>query len=551
MPSPSREKASFSSRQKEEKKKRISNLLSPPCSSNKLLPSLGESLLQRPMESELRSHCHSESLSEEGLRAIIQRHGLTPNNSHDVKDYDFFIEACFNERVTERIIQCLLEYFPAAISANNNNGSSPLHCVCKNPNVTLEIIQVLINADPASVRRENNYGITPLHVICGNRKADKQILELLLEKCPEAVRHANNRGELPIYIAALFRSSPEFCRVLIEAYPGSEGIASNNGAMPLHCACYNNVTVVEYLYNLYPDAIHRATTYGEYPIHAAVQGINFLDKPPADIEIVRFLLASDPGVKLQKYYGESLLRFACRQKYGDADINAALEMIKVIYDSNPEAIEDKKILLNIQKYHQEVQVFVHIQLAYTRQAKVHRQMKTPDMSGQLPLHTALRNNSVSFGSIRLLVKGNPDAVQSADNIGALPLHIACTHYESVNAIQYLVELDATTLDAVDRDGNTALHLLCGGARYDVIALLLDEFDEVSVSTRNKDGKLPIDLLWDSDAVKDRGCIEYTESMYRLLRANPEMIMGIDSQTQSYASILTLPCQSGKKRKLGQ
>ena len=105
---------------------------------------------------------------------------------------------------------------------------------------------------------------------------------------------------------------------------------------------------------------------------------------------------------------------------------------------------------------------------------------------------------------------------------------------------------------MDRDGNAALHLACHGAKHEAIALFLDEFDAVSVSRRNRDEKLPIDLLWESTEVEDRESNEYIECMYRLLRANPEMIMGCDVHTMpSSASASPLPCPDGKKRKLGQ
>ena len=43
--------------------------------------------------------------------------------------------------------------------------------------------------------------------------------------------------------------------------------------LPFHCACINNtVETVEYLYNLYPDAINHATSNGLYPIQAAIGG---------------------------------------------------------------------------------------------------------------------------------------------------------------------------------------------------------------------------------------------------------------------------------------
>ena len=167
------------------------------------------------------------------------------------------------------------------------------------------------------------------------------------------------------------------------------------------------------------------------------------------------------------------------------------------------------------------------------------------MNGQLPLHTAVQNN-VRLGSIKLLVKGNPPAVQSPDNSGALPLHVACQRHDSASVIQYLVGLDTTTLDAVDRDGNTALHFACHCARHDIIALLLGKYDGVSVSKRNAHGKLPIDLLWESNVVLDRDSVEYTESVFRLLKAYPEMVMTTDMQLQS-DSVARLS-QKRKKRK---
>jgi ankyrin repeat protein len=112
-------------------------------------------------------------------------------------------------------------------------------------------------------------------------------------------------------------------------------------------------------------------------------------------------------------------------------------------------------------------------------------MTTPDENGQLPLHAALQNN-VTLGSIKLLVKGNPSAVQSPDNSGALPLHIACQHHESsLSVVEYLLDLDATTLHAEDRFGNTTLHYACHGAKYATIALLLDKLMMMPCRSRNK------------------------------------------------------------------
>ena len=168
--------------------------------------------------------------------------------------------ACENDRVTEGIIRCLLEYFPDAASyADEDSGWTPLLYACDNKSVTLNIIQLLIDAEPDSVSSVDKYGDTPLHVICFNSKVDDetamQIMMLLIEKYLEATRRVDTYGQLPIHLAS-WKKSPEFCRVLIEAYPESERITQNNGELPLHRACeYCNFGTVRYLYNLFPNSI--------------------------------------------------------------------------------------------------------------------------------------------------------------------------------------------------------------------------------------------------------------------------------------------------------
>ena len=78
------------------------------------------------LSSELFDFCRSEALSEEGLLIIIDRYGLKPNNHH-VDDYNFFFQACYNERVTEGIIRYLLNHFPQGVNAVDDEGWSPLH----------------------------------------------------------------------------------------------------------------------------------------------------------------------------------------------------------------------------------------------------------------------------------------------------------------------------------------------------------------------------------------------------------------------------------------
>ena len=512
----------------------------------------------------LFDHCRSESLSEESLRELLDLHGLTPNN-HNVDDYDFFMAACDNKRVTEGIIRYLLEYFPdAARSTDDENGWTPLHFACQNDRVSIDIIQLLIDAAPDSVRSVTDGGSTPLHILCINKEVVEQaavqairMLKLLIQKYPEAVRHVTNNGCLPIHFASMYRS-PELCRVLVDAYPGSERIPDGDGELPLHFACSRwAFPTVKYLYDLFPEAIHHTTTHGYYPIHTAIIGkdTNHGDTAIDAVDIVKFLLNCDPNVKFQRCDRIRLLLFACdRGDNLDSSViqmvHAAVEIVKAIYDAHPEGIHDSILVSEIQSYHLQIQAFIHGELRYACQAKDHSLMTTQDDKGRLPLHTAIHDNA-SLGSIKLLKKGNPAAVQSADSSGALPLHVACQHHDSTNVIEYLVELDPSTLDAVDRNGNTALHLACHYARYDIITLLLEKYGAVSVSKRNARDKFPIELLFESDAVLDRECIEYTEIVFCLLKAYPETIVriGVQPQQQQPAPA-TFQGENGKKRKFG-
>ena len=154
---------------------------------------------------ELFGYCKYEDISEEGIREIIKRFG-----NQRVGDYSFFRAALFNETVTEEIIQCLLEYFPAAAN-DSAGGKMPLHYAlthCKN--VSTGIIQLLIDAAPGSVRRTDSSRNLPLHILCDNNSLDdstaSEITQLLLEEYPESIQQCARMRTLPIHSAEIGRA---------------------------------------------------------------------------------------------------------------------------------------------------------------------------------------------------------------------------------------------------------------------------------------------------------------------------------------------------------
>ena len=130
-----------------------------------------------------------------------------------------------------------------------------------------------------------------------------------------------------------------------------------------------------------------------------------------------------------------------------------------------------------------------------------------------------------LGSIKLLVKGNPAALQIPNDDGVIPLHLAVQHHHSIEVIQFLIKFDRSTLIMTDSEGNTALHRACRGANYEVIALILEKYDAVSISTQNLRGKLPIELLFfETDSALDRNSSRYTGTIFHLLRSYPNTLM---------------------------
>ena len=502
---------------------------------------------------ELLDFCQSESLSEDGLRDIIERYDYDWNNIHVDRNYEFFLEACRNERVTAGILRCLLEYFPDAINSTDEegfrerHGMTPLHIICFNRFATRGMVQLIVDASPESLSRVDNDGWMPLHTLCNKKElednAASDILGLLLERFPEAARHVTNRGYLPIHSAAISKS-PEFCRMLIDAYPGSERMPLSTGALPLHLACISNtVATTEYLYKLYPECIgltdSRTGRNGAYPIHYAIEGMKERANPATAVEIVQLLLRCDLNVTIQRLNGKLPLFRICYTVFSRelslgpnaSVLDAAMRMLQLLYDAHPEAIEDLQLLYDAHPetigddwLPQAMQTFINAQLAYFRAARDRTFISTPDENGQLPLHRALRDN-ITLGSTKLLIKGNPTAIQTPDNDGALPLHLAIQHHDSTKVVDYLVGLDPNTLTGVDREGNTALHHACCSAKYDTIALLMQKFHAVSVSKRNAYKKLPIHLLLESDAFVNREeDVKYTEIIFQLLRVYPETVM---------------------------
>ena len=480
----------------------------------------------------IERYCSGDVLSLEGLQEKIV--GI-PADVVLGSEVHFIHRACENERVTLEIVECLLVAFPDAARTCDRDGWSPLHYACWNNNLDPGIVRLLLEGWPESVNHRNNRGDLPLHILCetGGGSVDETaslaVLELLLNAAPDSATTVASGGDLPIHIASMSGKPFLFCKRLIDAYPESVRVRTGDGLLPIHGACFGGeIETVKYMIELYPESIDARSTRGNLPIHCAARS----DRDHK-ADIIRYLLVKDPDCASKTGSDQQLLpplHSACRRK--------CLDSVRLLFDAYPEAINirdrEGRTPIDIargsdvvfQRAHAretplddtrepELRGFLEAQLAYARLAEDATAMTTPDQHGWLPLHRALLTGAC-LGAIKLLIAGNPSALQVAVNQLAFPLHIAC-EFSTACVVEYLLGLSENDLQK-----DSTLHYAIRGGNLGAVKCLLEK-GVPSVSEPDSDGKLPVQLLWESDRV-DRDSVEYVEANWRFLLAYPETLM---------------------------
>lgn len=403
-------------------------------------------------------------------------------------------------------MQTLVNAWPEAVHQHDRNGKSPMHTLCENSELddmaSVNILNILINIDSASLRNEDAYD-----------------------------------DALPIHFAASNKSL-EFCKKLIDAYPESLMMGTNYGHLPIHSACCGGrVETVEYILKLSPKSIDTSDWRGHYPIHLAA---SHCASWAANSEIIKLLLTHDPASAAKAIPDTDRVLPHCLPLHVVAGIGCGrLSSVQLIFDAYPEAIcttdgHGETPLMIAARWvsveHQrdgcslDVVNFLKTQLDYAWISQDMVAMTTVGYNGWLPLHRALHKNA-SLGAIKLLVKGNPSAVQVVDHNLSLPLHIAC-EFSSADVVQFLVQFNDISLYQLDVNKDSPLHYACRGGKHNVVKYLLDR-SPLSVSERNSSKKLPIHLFCLSGRSKV-GCESsaYIETLWRLLLAYPETVKNL-------------------------
>ena len=340
-------------------------------------------------------------------------------------------------------------------------------------------------------------------------------LRSILQTNPDVVHEANSYGVLLLHSAAA-HSSPRFCKLLIESDADLKSLKTKTfdyDQLPFQYACSAaNLETAKYLFHLWPACINIPDDISQYPIHSLVDSYDC--KPQEAADLCRFLLKHDRGaVSTPDDNGTLPLHVACEWNN--------LEIIKLLYNAYPDGIlaENDCGQTPLEISSGEVEAFFHTQLDFIHEAQ---EVGTPDNSGQLPLHRAIKNTDLPVGTIELMIAENPDSALQADYQGLMPLHLAF-QAGNLKAIKYLTQKHHNgSFQVSDGTGKLPLHHACRYGRCEVINYIVQKTTE-GVNDPNVDGKLPIWSLL-LDAPCDRNSLEYIRSVDLLLRACPDELV---------------------------
>jgi len=454
------------------------------------------------------------------------------------EDFECYpIHALLSNQNIKNDMQDLLTFFietePSSVRMLDGYERTALHLALRNGGVTLALVKFLLDAWPEAFYNRCIDGRPPFYYLCGNGDLDEDVwhdvFQHLISIDSTFVRERLEDGELPIHYAAA-NLSPQQCKALIDRYPEPvREIGARDVDLPIHEACaVGRLDTVAYLLGLYPESIRVRGSMGALPIHdaAACQ-----PRTESRAGIIELLLKHDPNTASKKktnetQLGQLPLHLACNAYYGQIDV------VKILYDAYPEAIfvrdsrgrtplDLSRAMNEASSHSADIVKFLQDQLVHAEMGEDLLALTTLDDNGWLPLHHALKDK-IPLGSIKFLIRGNSSALRVITNIGALPIHIAC-QFSPAKVVKYLLEDDGgRTLHYTDMNKDSPLHYACRGGNLGVVKYLLNR-NVPSVSDGNVDNKLPFHLLCECEEV-DKKSNEYTETLFLLLRANPETVM---------------------------
>ena len=356
-----------------------------------------------------------------------------------------------------------------------SDKSTPLHYACQHGN--LLISQLLVTKYNLKIDSRNEKGFTPLHISALHGHLD--IFMYLLNSAfvnGLSFQFLNPEDKLCNFLKSVFEEKLK------------EDHSDNNGNTVLHAACLysSSVQLIKYL-NQLGFNINTTNKDGMTCLQVAIK--------QGELEVIKYLLEETSLCNFD-LHGRSLAYLAAQAghldvlKYliGDKEVDCKLTV--VCTEKSLKTPEMTLLHVACSEGHLDVVKYLIISCGLNLLRK--------DVEGRTPLFLACQNGHIEvlkcliqLGSLSITEQGTSisttklcDSLKSlfqqnlithhSDNDGNTPIHGACKHSNSVNVVQYLVQLTGFNFSSANKEGMTCLHVAAEHGCTDIVKYLLDQ-----------------------------------------------------------------------------
>ena len=360
---------------------------------------------------------------------------------------------------TGDIVRFLLQN-GASVDATDEDGDTPLLIACRVWNENI-VWQLLVAG--ADVRARNSCHRTALHYAASWGTED--IVRFLLEN-GASVDATDMNGETPL-LAACYVDNLDTVRLLLAA-GATTTVRNRQNETPLHYATgCESVNLVQFLLQS-GASVDAIDANGQTPLIRACR----LTNP----DIVRLLLAAGVTTTIRDSHQRLALHYAAlHNSIGivvglkldpNANIFAVEEGGSTPFDDAGVAVAPLFIEVYCNKMTQDHgRLALHAILCSAVYSFVFEgDYFHPPLN--LTLQIRLQLGKLTFQQFRTMLQSlGTELIRNRDDIGKLPLHIACQANAPVEILSTLVDIDPSTLQVADDNGAVPIHyLLLNGSR---------------------------------------------------------------------------------------
>ena len=390
--------------------------------------------------------------------------------------------ACNNVHGKE-IISCINEANSSYQTIPNNNHQLPLHTACE---IDYEAIQLVSSHPEIDISLRDKDGSTPLHILCISlstrfRINDGCVLDcfkyLILQK-KSNINIKDNKGRLPLHVLLKYLAysiSEDKHEELLNlcSDDASINVQDSDGNTPLHLACTHKLLKAVFYFASNSCCNKDLRNVKRHlPIHSAVSSHMLL-------KAVKAVNDGCTRITTQSSDFKTLLCIAFREKqinvikYLVAKYCSHVSHLSKVYDNL-----DISLLCRDERDIEILKFF----------ANKHNISQT-DIMGNTLIHIACTHNNLM--AAKFLTKDLNCDLSCKNSSGQLPLHIACSHSESLDFVR--LTSHKCDVNVCDNNGRTPLHFACQAGSFDIVQHLVERFTcRPSMIKRDSHHFLPAD-----------------------------------------------------------